>query len=386
MTQSRVCPLCDANDWLPFLTTHNGRIMTGDQRIVSGDLQKVSCSQCGCVANAYEHTDAQLDSLYGEEYTLNTMGGEEHQFFLSDGPVPRSKIFFDWILPYVPNRFTSLLEIGCGSGNVLQRFCQHFPDRNIRGLDGSYRACEIAREKGLVVDRLLINDATTEIPPAEVILSIAVLEHVEDILWFLATLMRGLNRGGRMIFCVPVQDELGYDIFFAEHVWHFTFRQWIALFERCGLTVAHAEHRHPVNSGFGLFVCEKGSQKKTVKIGNEPSTVIRNRDHWQTHLNRIDRWLGRHPNDRLALFGSGEVATLFLTFTSLGERNVVACIDEDPEKIGTEKHGIPVYGVDWLAEGAVDAVLLTINPRYHGQVVEKLKPFDLNIFSYSKDN
>lgn len=383
---TKVCPVCGSIKWSPFLTTSTNRIMAADQRIIPGNLEKVMCKTCGVATNAHPFSSEELEKLYGEEYTLNTLGNEEHQFFTSNGPVPRSQVFFDWILPHIPESFSSLLEIGCGEGNVLKRFQAQFPDKQIRGIDGNVRACELARAKGLDVNQRLIFDDHVVLPSSDIIILIAVLEHIEEIQQFIAVLRRAMNDRGRIIFCLPVQDYPGYDIFFAEHIWHFTTHQCMALLERNGFRVFYSDSQHPINHGFGLFVCEKttvGENLATIPVDSE--SVRANRDHWQHIFGRIDLWLEKAGSRRLALFGSGEVATLFLTFTSLGQRNIIAFIDEDPMKIGITKRGIPVQGINWLENGEADTVILTINPKYHELVAKKLEPFKVKIYSYKDE-
>jgi hypothetical protein len=88
---SRVCPACGGSRWEELLHVRTGRIMTGDQRIVPGDLHKIRCADCGVAANARVLSDADLDHLYGDEYILNTQGREEHRFYTASGPVPRPR-------------------------------------------------------------------------------------------------------------------------------------------------------------------------------------------------------------------------------------------------------------------------------------------------------
>ncbi|PCJ89775.1 MAG: hypothetical protein COA57_01060 [Flavobacteriales bacterium] len=375
----RRCPVCDSVEWDKFFATHTDRIMTGDQRIGSGNLNKIICKNCGTVANKDPFTNEELELLYGKEYELNTLGREEHLFFTKNGPVARSQVFCDWIQPHFPKQFETLIEIGCGEGRLLEKIKKSFSNKNIKGFDGSHKAVTLGKAKGLNITQKLILTEKDAVPNSDVILLINVIEHIENIPGIIKTLIEALTERGRIIFCLPIQDYGGYDLVFAEHVWHFTVNHIIALLHKNGLRVIHAESNHPINHGIGLFVCEKGITKN-IPTPKEHRTQKNTINFWKSRFEKLNDWLINQKFEKIAVFGSGEVFTLFLTFTSLGDQNIVACIDETPSKIGTKKHGIPIYNIDWLEANVVEAVFLAINSKYYEQVENKLKQYDVGIY------
>lgn len=342
--------------------------MTGDQRICKGRLRKVICPESGVVANEFPFTDEEISVFYGEVYELNTYGKEEHFFYTQNGPVPRSKVFHDWIRPHILANSSQILEVGCGEGNFLRHLTGTFPDKNIIGFDGSYKAVDSAQKKGLNVSRKIIT-GDDRLPPTDVLIMINVLEHIENIENVLKIVKKSLNKNGRAIFCIPVQDWGGYDIFFSEHVWHFTVKHFQTILNKNGFSVVFSDARHPVNHGIGLFVCEACDE--TVCDNNVFSEIsLRNLQYWESAFSAIDHF--PLENRKIAIFGAGEIATLFLAFTSLKLRNIVACIDDSKEN-GASKHGIPVHKSQWLFEHAdeVDVLLLTVNKKYHRMLSEK---------------
>jgi hypothetical protein len=169
-----------------------------------------------------------------------------------------------------------------------------------------------------------------------------------------------------------------------EHVWHLTAAHWAALFQQNGWRLLHQDHGHPINHGVGLFVCEKtATETQAFPPPVAPEPVTRNRDQWLEAFDVLDRSLADIGDRRLAVFGGGEVLTLFLTFSRLGDSRIEAIIDEDPGKIGMQIHGIPVYSPQWLEQGCADAVLLMINPKYHDLVRAKLGPYGLPVYSHT---
>lgn len=375
----RVCPVTGSNKWEPFYSSVSGRIMTGDQRIVEGSLKKIICPDSGVVANEVAFTLDDLELLYGTEYELNTLGREEHFFYTSQGAVARSEVFFQWIAPHLPDSFDTLLEIGCGEGNLLKRFSAKCSGKNLLGLDGSHKASELANAKGLNVSRRVINGEEA-VPKADVLLLVNVIEHIEDIPLLFASLKNSLNDNGRIIFCLPIQDYGGYDIFFAEHVWHFTAAHFEVILKKNGLKILHSDISHPVNHGIGLFVCEKKTDESQAVGPLYSDAIIRNLAFWRASFQKLDEYISSNRFEKVAIFGAGEVATLFLTFTSLGDCNIVACID-DTKMLGEKKHGIPIYGSQWLSENKVDCLILTVNKKYHESIKARLQDIELNIRS-----
>ncbi len=372
----RICPISGSPRWKPFYSSQTGRIMTGDQRIGNGNLKKIICLDSGVVANECPFSPEELEVLYGREYELNTLGKEEHFFYTSQGPVARSQVFFDWIVPHLPVHFNSLVEIGCGEGNLLKRFADRFQERNIIGFDGSHKASELAKEKGLHVQQKLIL-GNEDLPKSDVFILVNVVEHIEDITMLITNLKNALNTNGRIIFCLPIQDYGGYDIFFAEHVWHFTSNHFLTFLKKNGLHVLYSDISHPVNHGIGLFVCD--TRQNDGSGNSEYSNIIeQNLIFWEKSFTKLNDFLTSQSFSTIAIFGAGEVATLFLTFTSLGKQNIVACID-DTKKQGDVKHGIPIHNSDWLLENKVDLLLLAVNKKYHEMIEKKFDKLKLNI-------
>jgi SAM-dependent methyltransferase len=230
----RVCPVSGSSNWVSVFESETGRIITGDQRICSGNLEKVICPESGVISNKNRFSDYDIEILYGEEYELNVLGKEEHFFYTESGPKARSEVFFDWIQPHLPESFSSLIEIGCGEGNLLSRISEKFPEKSVSGIDGSFKAVKLAEAKGLNVQRKLILGTGGFAPGRHISYLLGVMEHVEDIriLFYATNLKQSLAcKWKNNILSMPVQDYLAVMISsFAEHVWHFTSRQFESSF------------------------------------------------------------------------------------------------------------------------------------------------------------
>lgn len=352
--------------------------MTGDQRIGPGRLEKIICQRCGVAANKHSFSEKELETLYGEAYELNTLGHEEHIFYTQNGSISRSQVFADWVAPHIPSSAKEILEIGCGEGLLLGKLQTQFPDKAWSGIDGSHKAASMAKEKGLQVNQGLILNDQSSIPEQDVIMLINVIEHIENIDSFIELLKKRLRSNGRIVFCLPIQDFGGYDLAFAEHVWHFTTKHFLQLLTNHKLAVVHHDANHPINHGIGLFICEKSeAELPQFDLEQEAATIKNGWQKWDAIFAHVKEKLDQLDGEPIAVFGSGEVLTLLITFCDIKHR-IAFVLDETPSKIGTTKHEIPVFHPEKLGDSSVKNVLITTNPKYFEQVSEKLKKYGVN--------
>jgi len=375
----RDCPLTNSSEWIDLYESKTDLVITGDQRIIEGKLHKVICSKSGIVANKTQFSDKDIEHLYGKEYELNTIGTEEHFYYTEKDKVPRSKAFFDWISPHMLN-YNSITEIGCGEGNLLQRFNNAFPNKLIKGFDGSFKAISNALDKGLDVEQKVVLGQVT-LPKSDVYFSVNVIEHIENLDSFIGSIKVALNKDGIIVFCLPIQDYGGYDIFFHEHVWHFTAQHFEWILKKNKLELIHKDINHPIHHGIGLFVCKINNDisldLNEIKYNNIIKETI---EKWENYFINLNKYLLNNKDKKIAIFGAGEVATLFLAFTDLLKYNVVVCID-DTKREGYKKHGIEVHNSLWLEENQIDCLLLTVNEKYNAFIQEKLKHLAIEITS-----
>jgi len=370
----RICPVSKSTKWEVLYESFNNKIMTGDQRIGDGRLKKIICKESGVVANKDPFSEQELEVIYGKEYELNTLGQEEHFFFTKEGKKARSQVFFDWIKPFLNDDFNSLVEIGCGEGNLLQKVQNNYTGKNIIGFDGSKRAVKLAKKKGLNVhQKLILGDQ--DLPKSDVYLLINVIEHIEDINSFITKIKQSLSENGKIIFCLPIQDFGGYDIFFAEHVWHFTVDHFKQILKNNGLKLIASDINHPINHGIGLFVC-KSTEKEEQNNLKYTGVIKDNFNYWINKFKKLNSFLERNTFNSIAVFGGSEVFTLFITFTLLKQHNLIACIDDT--KAGTVKHEIPIFDSKWLINNKPDIVFISTNKKYHPAIEEKLKTLNIN--------
>ncbi|MEJ1935980.1 class I SAM-dependent methyltransferase, partial [Nostoc sp. NIES-2111] len=308
-------------------------------------VHKVACDGCGLIRNREALHQVDASEFYSTNYALNTSKGEEHQFFVGGIPIPRSKVVFDWIADLLPRHFTSILEIGCGEGNVLARFREGYQGVQLAGIEGSEPAAAIARTKGLDVSTGLVLPGQPSLPKADVVFSYGVLEHVEDVNYFLDVVRAACGSDGITIIGTPIMDEGGYDIFFADHVWHFHELHLVRLLENRGFQILDIRTRHPVNSGFALVSAKPSSSFHEVTplaVSVSLTSLANERDRWLLNFESLNNKLEPLMGRPIAVYGAGEVMSLLMAYTRLGDCQIKVFFDEDSGKIGLTKHGITI--------------------------------------------
>jgi SAM-dependent methyltransferase len=117
-----------------------------------------------------------------------------------------------------------ILEIGCGSGNVLRVLKSAAAGRgSVEGLEVSAAAAEVARQRtGLTITNGHLADLAAP-EPYDIIAAFDVLEHIRDDAGVLSQMREQLKGSGRLILTVPAHPALwsAFDVA-SEHMRRYT--------------------------------------------------------------------------------------------------------------------------------------------------------------------
>jgi SAM-dependent methyltransferase len=115
----------------------------------------------------------------------------------------RNQLIVDVMRRFVP-RPDRFLEAGCGTGFVLSRVLDEFPETRITGLEYFEEAISFARKRcpGAQIERANLLDLSFD-QQFDAIGCFDVLEHIPDDVLALRNLSRALTVGGRLFVSVP---------------------------------------------------------------------------------------------------------------------------------------------------------------------------------------
>lgn len=142
---------------------------------------------------------------YDPRYFEPLFAAEERHFWF----VARNKVICSLTKKALAGkRNVSILEVGCGTGNVLQALEKEFPDAQLVGMDLFHEGLQFARRRvhcGLV-------QADLAFPPLarsfDLLGMFDVLEHIQDDQTVLQHAYRQINPGGWLLLTVPANPNL----------------------------------------------------------------------------------------------------------------------------------------------------------------------------------
>ena len=378
-----ICTLCGSHDATTLLESSTGRGMTSDSRIVRRNLRKVQCNVCGLVRDGLPFAACELEQHYSANYTLNVAkSGEEHVFYSASGATARSRLIHDWILDLKSETNwpvgVRVLEVGCGQGSLLNQLRGTFPSAHLFGIDLSAQAVALANARGLNVRQGGLETLSGE--KYDIIIAFGVLEHVSNPRMFLAQVRELLAEEGEAILGQPMQDVPSYDVFFVDHLHHFTTDHVRSLGENVGFTQTGLRAGNPLSRNFSLHHFRKSRQvcdatacsSATVSKCAEAIAI------YQRVFSSLDDCLAKlGDNERIAVFGTGEVFTFLYTYSSLHSRKILCGLDDNADRQANHNWPFPVVSPDQAKVFGVSTVLLCVNTMYNDLLLERLSRLDM---------
>ena len=172
-----------------------------------------------------------VDGAFDAELVGLLAGVEEQSFWFRS----RNELIVSTFKRYFPDA-QNFLEIGCGTGFVLQGMREALPDVELSGAELSAEGLEVARRRLPGVRLLELDVLAMPFEQAfDVVGAFDVLEHVDADELALRGILRAVKQGGGVIFTVPqhprlwsAPDEL------AGHHRRYTRRELVAKLERAG--------------------------------------------------------------------------------------------------------------------------------------------------------
>ena len=300
------CPLC-AGLLAVLPVPAKARSILSDGRVIATPLEKASCTQCGLACNVRSIDPSTVKSVYGEDYSLSAASPAADQ-----ARAAGYAAYLDSISAR-PNR---VLEIGCGSGNLLKSLEALWPTTAFFGIDPALPANVFGSQRTTYwrsfFDDLpkLVDDESFDL-----IVSINVIEHVTSPQDFFSLASTLLSPSGQLIIVCPASQPSNLELLFQDHLHTFTFRALAIAAKACGLAATKLDACPQKLGDFQLAVFSRAAGAENMPDPNASGDATVLMDARQSYLNawsRIDGMLleriGNASN--IAIFGAGQMAAL----------------------------------------------------------------------------
>lgn len=356
------CDLCGTTGGR-LLQVSSPRALRSDRRIVAGPLQKIECETCGLVRSV--EPSAIDPAFYAHDYQLDR---GDHEFLTAQGPVARSAVMADWIARLAASARLELsgrriLEVGAGRGYLLSEITSRWPDARCAGMELSVDAATHARARGLDVTAVPLDERT---PDAEIVISVAVLEHVPSPTLFLHAIRRVLKPGGHAMLIQPTQDVPSYDVLFVDHLHHFGMSHVRAFASKCGFDTICDEVGFAFMPNFSAHLLRAGDVS--------PWDGGASRTCAAATMTRIVEDLARFAEEfrrltaagrRVAVFGLHEAFAVVRAYSDINTSDIAVGVADDVSNAEYRELPFPVITPDACAGAGVTDVFLTMNAVHY---------------------
>lgn len=342
------------------------------------------CRDCGLIFNA-SGTRGKTREFYRDSYSLMTKSSYASiQSFSGTQPKSQAERTFDYLDDFLAlNETGVVLEAGAGKGEFLQQFVKHYPKWTVEAFEPSqsfdYLVQNLSEIKATKCD---YSEYTGEQEKYDLIVSLGVLEHVENPLDMLVWINKRLTSKGHFFMRVPNFIKNPNDLFAADHLSKLTIHSIRGLAESAGFKVIKSDESGvPV---FALLAKQGLPSGITKNTFDENLKIVLNNE--QVARGIVDSVLecrrqALSKGEPFAIFGMAS-AGLFAPFLGLFDANDIAAYIDDNKTIwGSTVHGRPIGGIDLIAKMGIKHIALSVSPVYFDQIRAKLAPLSLSIYT-----
>ncbi len=262
----------------------------------------------------------------------------------------------------------TLLDVGCGNGNLLRSFSKLYPSWKLSGLefDDQNRSCI---EKINNVSAFYSCDLSAIAEQFDMISMIHCLEHIINPVDFLLKVKDNLGPQGLLLIEIPSYTFNPFDLVIADHCTHLDMNNLKKLIECSGFEIVFASTE--IVPKEMTLLARKNSESKTLLPISETALANSHRG-----LVAAIAWLKKIISsasqiatyDELGVFGTSIAGTWL--YNEMPD-NVSFFVDEDPDRINRSFLGRPVYHPDNIPEKSV--VFIPLPPVFASGIAERLK-------------
>lgn len=367
------CDLCNSKE-NNLLIEYKNISFLSDSQTVDLDLSKVKCSNCGLITNKY-NIDEFLTEHYKHNYKLGLNASKsEPIIYKNNEKYTRSELVFEWIINILnknnlnPKNFSNILEVGCGEGKLVETFRNKL-NLNIDGIEPNINSVNLAKSKNLSVYNGTYYDIEKKY---DLIISFAVLEHLNSPTDYFNILKSRLNENGFIITAIPCQNKESYDIYFQDHIHHFENIHLKKYAYKTGYEFIDYDDNNENFSGFSIYLFKKSSDIKSFSAND-------NIKIWKERLKKLNEFLNN--KEEIIVFGIGQTFEFIKTYSNLKNTNILAGVEDNLARFDEFEFEIMDFN-NYINKSYKQPVVLTFNPS--NKHLEYFKSNNISFFNIYK--
>jgi SAM-dependent methyltransferase len=226
-------------------------------------------------------------------------------------------------------------DFGCGMGDILRKL-KFTGYNNLYAVDISHANCDALNNLGVsALCRSVFDLIDSDFPnKLEIIICVAVLEHIIDLHGFIRKLLLALSDTGKLIICVPkihAQNglHLPFQEFSTEHINYFSYGSLCRLLSMHNLfSIATLSLEGTITA---VFTRENGDGNCILSYVERSSVAI------ECALTKIDYFIA--TKTPMIVYGVGTLSRYLLGNTRFSQLNILAFADADKNYQGKKLMG-----------------------------------------------
>ncbi|MDM8542423.1 sugar nucleotide-binding protein [Desulfococcaceae bacterium HSG9] len=339
------CHICQSSQVIEVKEYRNFVRVSSDCRSMPKGGKLGVCQSCGCVQKIIDDDfQSECERIYESYSVYYQAEGEEQRSFGEESGLSQfrserilSELFKDTTLP----KQGTLLDIGCGNGNLLRSFSKFYPLWSLSGseLNNKYKSTVMAIPN---VKAFHTCDIGTISDQNDMITMLHCLEHIVDPISFLKKVSEKIKQEGLMLIEVPDFKQNPFDLIIADHCSHFDMQYLKLLLRHAGFEILIAADDY-VSKELTFLVRKSKNQSFNDKLLQKHASYEKIRRSLVWLKKTKMKALSVSEQGNLGLFGTS-IAGAWLA-SELGHV-VTFFVDEDPSRIGKEFMGRKIYHPD----------------------------------------
>jgi SAM-dependent methyltransferase len=365
------CYLCGAAKLQEISSFIGNKSITTDGKVLPIASQNTQCTNCGLMQKLQSADKLFLHLSYSDTYELYDRPGME-QF---DKELYHQ--YAKWVASYLPDTSHRILEVGCGSGWILNTLQQLHPNKQFEGIEPSSTACKMAMDNGVKVTlgQLGNGELLLEREIFDMAFSVNVIEHTVDPVKFIQELTQLVKPGGLILTICPNSDVASTESLYIDHLFSIRKDNLHDIFKKAGVSPQSWETG--TLGGMGDLQLLSGTVDPSVKtphLFSCPDDLIRQRIDYMNCWNSLERKLQERLRkaDEIICFGAGETSDMLAFYAPEIWNKVKGHVIDRLNQINkpnTYKE-LPLYYLDELDKNSI--ILLGTKPHYQSKLMERL--------------